>query len=78
MPVYPGAHNGHHRHSGIGLMTPAAVHHGHAEQLHAKRARVLGAAHPAKPERFVRGTPKPPTLPTAAWINKPDTKEVAP
>jgi hypothetical protein len=29
------------------------------------------------PERFVRRAPVPPELPTAAWINKPDTKEVA-
>jgi putative transposase len=69
-------YNRHHRHSGIGLMTPAAVHHGHAPQLHAARARVLEAAFDRNPERFVRGTPKPPALPTAAWINKPqDTKE---
>jgi putative transposase len=66
-----------HRHSGIGLMTPAAVHYGQAKQLHAARARVLEAAYAARPERFVRGTPTPPTLPTAAWINKPYTKEVA-
>ncbi len=58
-------------------MTPAAVHHGQATQLHAERARVLAAAFAAKPERFVRGLPKPPMLPTAAWINKPETKEVA-
>lgn len=60
-----------HRHSGIGLMTPAAVHHGHAEQLHAARAGVLDAAFAAHPERFVRKPPVPPQLPTAAWINKP-------
>jgi putative transposase len=71
-------YNDEHRHSGIGLMTPAAVHHGQAKALHAKRARVLEQAYAARPERFVRGTPKPPTLPTAAWINKPNTKEVAP
>ncbi len=34
-------YNQQHRHSGIGLMTPAAVHHGHAQELHARRARVL-------------------------------------
>ena len=56
-------------------MTPAAVHHGHAEQLHAARACVLDAAFTAHPERFVRKPPAPPELPTAAWINKP--KEVA-
>jgi len=48
-------YNREHRHSGIGLMTPAAVHYGHAEQLHAARARVLEAAYAASPERFVRG-----------------------
>ena len=66
-----------HRHSGIGLMTPAAVHHGQAPALHAARARVLQAAFARNPERFVRKLPVPPDLPTAAWINKPDTKEVA-
>ncbi len=67
-----------HRHSGIGLMTPAAVHYGHAKQLHADRAVVLDAAYQQHPERFVRKLPVPPELPTAAWINKPaDTKEVA-
>lgn len=68
-----------HRHSGIGLMTPAAVHHGQAKALHAARARVLQAAYAATPERFVRRPPQPPALPAAAWINKPiATKEVAP
>jgi putative transposase len=66
-----------HRHSGIGLMTPAAVHHSQAPALHAARARVLEAAFARNPERFVRKPPVPPELPTAAWINKPDTKEVA-
>ena len=70
-------YNHEHRHSGIGLMTPAAVHYGQAKELHAKRADVLAAAYAANPERFVRGLPKPPTLPSAAWINKPETKEVA-
>ena len=70
-------HNHEHRHSGIGLMTPAAVHYGHARQLHAARARVLDAAYQRHPERFVRRPPAPPELPTAAWINKPKTKEVA-
>jgi putative transposase len=66
-----------HRHSGIGLMTPAAVHHGEAGKLHGTRSRVLDAAYQRHPERFVRKPPTPPELPTAAWINKPDTKAVA-
>jgi putative transposase len=66
-----------HRHSGIGLMTPADVHHGRADAVHADRARVLDAAYAATPERFVRHPPRPPALPTAAWINKPTTTEAA-
>jgi putative transposase len=62
---------------GIGLMTPAAVHHGRSEALHTHRARVLDAAYAATPERFVRQPPKPPALPVAAWINEPDTNEAA-
>ena len=70
-------YNHQHRHSGIGLMTPAAVHHRQAAELHAARACVLEAAYERSPERFVRKPPVPPALPTAAWINKPGTKEVA-
>jgi putative transposase len=70
-------YNHQHRHSGIGLMTPAAVHHGRAEQLHAERARVLAAAYARTPQRFVRRAPTPPPIPTAAWINKPNTDEAA-
>jgi len=70
-------YNHQHRHSGIGLMTPVAVHDGRAKQLQAERARVLAAAYAPMPERFVRGAPRPPTLPTAAWINKPTTEEIA-
>jgi putative transposase len=70
-------YNGAHRHSAIGLMTPADVHHGRAETVHADRARVLDAAYAATPERFVRRPPTPPALPTAAWINKPDDERAA-
>jgi putative transposase len=66
-----------HRHSGIGLMTPATVHHGQAKALHTERSRVLDAAYATTPERFVRRPPRPPALPTGAWINKPDTEEAA-
>jgi putative transposase len=58
-------------------MTPATVHHGRAETLHADRARVLNAAYTATPERFVHHPPRPPALPTAAWINKPNDKQAA-
>ncbi len=62
-----------HHHSGLGLMTPAAVHLGHAEHLYQQRQHVLQAAYHAHPERFVRGQPTPPALPTAVWINPPAT-----
>lgn len=69
-------YNHEHRHSGIGLMTPATVHFGRAETVQEERARVLAAAYAAHPERFVKGLPKLPQLPKAAWINKPITTEV--
>jgi putative transposase len=70
-------YNHEHHHSGIGLMTPTAMHHGQAKELHAERQRVLDTAYAARPERFVRHPPRPPALPTAAWINKPATQEAA-
>jgi putative transposase len=68
-------YNGVHCHSGIGLMTPTTVHHGHAETVHAARSTVLDAAYAATPDRFVNRPPRPPALPIAAWINKPDSEE---
>lgn len=66
-------YNDEHRHSGIGLHTPADVHYGRAQQRADARAVVLAAAHRAHPERFVHGVPRPPALPSAVWINKPKT-----
>jgi putative transposase len=63
-------YNHEHRHSGIGLHTPASVHHGTAGQIRALRAEVLAAAHIRHPHRF-RQPPQPPRLPTAVWINRP-------
>jgi putative transposase len=70
-------YNDEHRHSGIGLMTPATVHHGRANAVHTERASVLEAAYQATPERFVRRAPTPPPVPAAAWINKPSGEEAA-
>jgi putative transposase len=71
-------YNGEHRHSGIGLMTPEMVHYGKAELVTSQRQNVLASAFGEHPERFVRGMPMPPSLPEAAWINKPkvESKEV--
>jgi putative transposase len=58
-------------HSGIGLMTPAQVHYGAAEQVQTQRQQVLEVAYAAHPERFVRGLPSAPQGPVAVWINAP-------
>ena len=50
-----------HRHSGIGLMTPAAVHHGQRPQLHAARAHVLDAAYERNPDGSSASHPSRPT-----------------
>jgi putative transposase len=64
-------YNHEHRHGGIGLMTPAAIHDGTAAALTVQRALTLDAAFAAHPIRFKGLAPKPPKLPTAAWINPP-------
>jgi putative transposase len=57
------------------MMTPQAIHYGHAAQLHQARAQVLVAAHAAHPERFVRRPPVPRPMPTAVWINPPESTQ---
>jgi len=68
-------YNDEHRHSGIGLMTPKAVHYGQAIELRQRRAHVLQVAYAFHPERFVQGVPEPPPLPTKVWINQPKEQE---
>ncbi len=60
-----------HHPSGLGLMTPAAVHCGQAAQLWQQRQLVLQQAYATHAPRFVKGVPQPPALPTAVWINPP-------
>ena len=67
-----------HRHSGIGLMTPHTVHYGYADQLTEERGVTLMTAFAAHPHRFKGLVPKPPTVPTAAWINPPKKETEAP
>jgi putative transposase len=64
-------YNHEHHHSGLGLLTPHDVHYGLAEEKIAKRGEVLLEAYAAHPERFSKGAPKPRSLPTEVWINKP-------
>ncbi len=66
-------YNFEHRHGGIGYLTPAAVHFGLAEVITARRNHALQQAFSANPERFVKGAPAPPVVPSAVWINPPET-----
>ena len=70
-------YNTEHRHGSLGLMTPHDIHYGLAAAKWEQRTAVLRAAYAAHPERFPRGVPLPPPLPTAAWINKPATPALA-
>lgn len=71
-------YNTEHRHSGIGLHTPEAIHYGLAAARQEARTETLTTAYAAHPERFVHAAPVPPALPTAAWINPPHPEEVTP
>jgi putative transposase len=64
-------YNGEHRHSGLGLLTPAMVHYNQTGLVLEQRQQVLNTAYQLHPERFVRSAPRPPAVPTEAWINKP-------
>ena len=64
-------YNNAHHHSGLTYLTPADVHYGRAATVLATRHRTRLAAYAAHPERFVQGPPRPETLPTAVWINRP-------
>lgn len=69
-------YNHQHRHSGIGLHTPADVHYGRAAEVRARRQTVLDAAYTARPERF-RRPPSAPRIPETTWINPPEETPLA-
>jgi putative transposase len=64
-------YNDAHHHSGLNYLTPADVHYGRAATVLQVRHRARLAAYAAHPERFVKGPPRPETLPAAVWINPP-------
>lgn len=66
-------YNERHHHSGINMLTPSQVHYGKAEEVLARRQKVLDSAFMRHPERFVKGRPSAGTLPVAVWINPPVT-----
>ena len=64
-----------HRHTGIGLNTPADVHYGLAAGKALERSATLAAARAQHPERFsTTRDPKILTLHETVWINKPAEK----
>jgi putative transposase len=68
-------YNEEHHHSRLGWMTPATIHYGHAAALTKQRRVTLKGAYEVHPERFVKGLPKPPQVPTEVWINPPQSDE---
>ena len=76
MDAFVDGYNHHHRHTGIGLHTPADVHYGHAAAVAAERETTLAEARRRHPERFATShSPKILHRPHAAWVNQP--QEVA-
>ena len=63
-----------HRHSGIGLMTPAAVHHGDATRLLAVRTAVLDAAYAATPSGSSASRPSHPSCQPPPGSTSPPTR----
>lgn len=68
-------YNDEHRHSGLGYVTPAAMHAGVAIAIYDQRALVLHHAFVRHPNRFKHCHPHPPALPTVAGINLPKSAE---
>lgn len=72
MADFVDGYNHTHRHTGIGLNTPADVHYGLAAGKAIERSATLAAARAQNPERFsTTRDPKILTLHDTVWINKP-------
>ena len=81
MNTFTNWYNHEHRHTGIGLHTPADVHYGLDAEKAADRRSVLAEARSQHPHRFgTNAVPKILQLPDTAWINRPadnSTQETA-
>lgn len=71
-------YNHQHHHSGIGLMTPATIHYGRAQEAYEARQATMDAAFAADPEQFHHRRPHPPKLPDHASINDPYKRATTP
>ncbi len=60
-----------HKHSGIAMLTPHAVHYGLADGILATRQHALNQAFADHPERFKYAAPTVTPLPSEVWINPP-------
>jgi putative transposase len=60
-----------HKHSGIAMLTPHAVHYGLADGVLAARQHALSRAFADHPERFKYVVPTVTPLPREVWINPP-------
>ena len=60
-----------HKHSGIAMLAPHAVHYGLADGILARRQHALNQAFAAHPERFKYAAPTVTPLPSEVWINPP-------
>ena len=70
-------YNHEHRHSGIGLHTPASVHFGTHLEIREQRQATLNAAYETNPIRFRRLAPNAPSIPEMVWINPPELEVAA-
>ena len=64
-----------HRHSGIAMLTPEALHYGDADRVIKVRSKTLAAAFEAHPQRFKGKRPIPKAPPKEVWINPPKPEE---
>lgn len=73
MDEFTQRYNHEHRHTGIGLHTPADVHYGLAAAKASDRHTVLAQARARHPHRFggITTVPKMLNLPDTVWINRP-------
>ena len=69
-----GWYNHEHRHSGIGLHTPADVHYGRAHAVREARGRVLDAAYPPTPNGSSASTPSRRSCPAPSGSTSPRTR----
>ena len=70
-------YNHEHRHSGIGLHTPASVHYGTHLKIREQRQVTLNAAYKANPIGFRRLAPQAHSIPELVWINPPELEAAA-